>query len=98
LLEERDPATLQALDADGIDAAEVHAQVRRALGTGEDRLWEGILITPRVRRIISLAQEHAGDREIGPSDLFEALRIEGGSSAAEILRRAATRNTASARE
>jgi ATP-dependent Clp protease ATP-binding subunit ClpA len=98
LLEERDPATLQALDADGIDVAEVHAQVRRALGTGEDRLWEGILITPRVRRIISLAQEHAGDREIGPSDLFEALRVEGGSSAAEILRRAATRNTASARE
>ena len=98
MLEERDPATLQALDADGIDVAEVHAQVRRALGTGEDRLWEGILITPRVRRIISLAQDHAGDREIGPSDLFEALRIEGGSSAAEILRRAATRNTASARE
>ena len=73
LLEERDPATLQALDADGIDAAEVHAEVRRALGTGEDRLWEGILITPRVRRIIALAQEHAGDREIGPIDLFEAL-------------------------
>ena len=78
--------------------AEVHAEVRRALGTGEDRLWEGILITPRVRRIVALAQERAGDREIGPIDLFEALRMEGGSSAAEILRRAATRNTASARE
>jgi ATP-dependent Clp protease ATP-binding subunit ClpA len=98
LLEERDPATMAALDADGIDVPEVHAQVRRALGTGEDRLWEGILITPRVRRIVALAQERVGDREIGPSDLYEALRIEGGSSAAEILRRAATRNTASARE
>ena len=98
LLEERDPATMSALDADGIDVPEVHAQVRRALGTGEDRLWEGILITPRVRRIIALAEERAGDREIAPRDLYDALRTEGGSSAAEILRRAAARNTASARE
>ena len=36
-----------------------------------------------------------GEREVGPIDLFEALRAEGGSSAAEILRRAAARNTAS---
>jgi ATP-dependent Clp protease ATP-binding subunit ClpA len=95
LLEERDPPTLCALDADGIDVPEVHAEVRRALGTGDERLWEGILITPRLRRIISLAEERAGDREIGPIDLFEALRSEGGSSAAEILRRAAGRNTVS---
>lgn len=95
LLEERDPSTLRALDADRIDVPEVHAEVRRALGTGEDRLWEGILITPRLRRIIALAEARAGEREVGPFDLFEALRSEGGSSAAEILRRAASRNTAS---
>ncbi len=98
LLEERDPATLHALDADGIDVPEVHAQVRRALGTGEDRLWEGILITPRVRRIFALAEKRAGKREIAPIDLFDALRSEGGGSAAEILRRAAARNTATAVE
>jgi ATP-dependent Clp protease ATP-binding subunit ClpA len=95
LLEERDPSMLRALDAAGIDVAEVHAEVRRALGTGEDRVWEGILITPRLRRIVAIAEEHAGEREVGPFDLFEALRSEGGSSAAEILRRAASRNTAS---
>jgi ATP-dependent Clp protease ATP-binding subunit ClpA len=98
LLEERDPDVLHGLAAAGIDVADVHAEVRRALGTGDDRLWEGILVTPRVRKIIALAQERAGDREIAPYDLFEALRIEGGSLAAEILRRAATRNTASATE
>ncbi len=98
LLEERDPSTLRALGAEGIDVPEVHAEVRRALGTGDDRLWEGILITPRVRRIVALAQERAGDREIGPLDLFEALRLEGGSAAAEILRRAATRNRTPALE
>jgi ATP-dependent Clp protease ATP-binding subunit ClpA len=98
LLEERDPETLRALDAGGIDVPSVHAEVRRALGTGEERLWEGILITPRVRRIVALAQERAPDREISPIDLFEALLLEGGSSAAEILRRVATRNTATALE
>jgi ATP-dependent Clp protease ATP-binding subunit ClpA len=98
LLEERDPAIVHALDADGVDVPEVHAQVRRALGTGEDRVWEGILITPRLRRIIALAEEHAGENDVGPFDLFEALRSEGGSSAAEILRRAASRNTASSVE
>ncbi len=95
LLEERDPAMLLALDKAGIDVPEAHAEVRRALGTGEERLWEGILITPRVRRIIAIAEKRAADKEVGPIDLFEALRSEGGSSAAEILRRAASRNTAS---
>src|SRR6185437_6817490 len=56
LLEERDPAILNALEADGIDARDVHAEVRRALGTGDDRVWEGILVTPRVRKIVALAE------------------------------------------
>jgi ATP-dependent Clp protease ATP-binding subunit ClpA len=98
LLEERDGTILRALGAEGVDVREVHAEVRRALGTGEDRVWEGILVTPRVRKIFALAQERAGDRDIGPYDLFEALRSEGGSLAAEILRRAVPRNTASAVE
>jgi ATP-dependent Clp protease ATP-binding subunit ClpA len=98
LLEERDATILHRLDADGIDVREVHAEVRRALGMGDDRLWEGILVTPRVRKIISLAENNAPGREIEPIDLFEALRLEGGSLAAEILRRAGTRNTASATE
>jgi ATP-dependent Clp protease ATP-binding subunit ClpA len=94
LLEERDGGILRALDAAGIDVREVHAEVRRSLGSGEERLWEGILVTPRVRKMIALAERHAGDREIEPIDLFEALRAEGGSLAAEILRRAAAlRNT-----
>ena len=88
LLEERDPEILRTLTADGVDVREVHAEVRRSLGTGEERLWEGILVTPRVRKIVQLAEEAAGDRDVEPIDLFNALRSEGGSLAAEILRRA----------
>ena len=97
LLEERDPAILRSLDEAGIDVREVHAEVRRALGTGDDRLWEGILVTPRLRKIVAVAENATGDREIAPFDLFDALRAEGGSLAAEILRRA-PRNTVSPAE
>ncbi len=92
LLEERDPELLRSLDSDGIDVRELHAEMRRALASGEERLWEGILVTPRVRKIVSLAERQAGERCIEPADLLAAVRAEGGSAAAELLRRAA-RNT-----
>lgn len=94
LLEERDPQILHDLDADGIDARELHADVRRHLGSGDDRLWEGILVTPRVRKIIVLAEGYAGEAPVEPAHLLRALRAEGGSLAAEILRRTAGRNSA----
>ena len=95
LLEERDPEILRALEADGVDVREVHADVRRALGTGEDRLWEGILLTPRVRKIVALAEADAGEDAVEPLHLFSALRAEGGSLAAEVLRRSAAMRNAS---
>jgi ATP-dependent Clp protease ATP-binding subunit ClpA len=98
LLEEHDADISARLKGEHIDTGEVHAEARRALGTGEDRLWEGILVTPRVRKIVSLAEERAGDRPVEPLDLFEAIQSEGGSLAAEILRRAKARNTAAASE
>jgi ATP-dependent Clp protease ATP-binding subunit ClpA len=88
LLEEHDVAVDSALAAEHIPPAQVHAEVKRALGTGEDRMWEGILVTPRVRKIVLLAESRAGDREIEPIDLFEAIRTEGSGLAADILRRA----------
>jgi len=94
LLEERDPQILHDLDAEGVDVRELHADVRRNLGAGEDRLWEGILVTPRVRKIIVLAESYAGDAKVEPVHLLRALRSEGGSLAAEILRRSTARNSA----
>lgn len=94
LLEERDPELIASLDSEGIDIPELHAEVRRALGAGEERLWEGILVTPRVRKIVSLAEKHAGERAVEPLDLLGALRSEGASLAAELLRRASRNSQA----
>jgi ATP-dependent Clp protease ATP-binding subunit ClpA len=94
LLDEHDPAIETSLRAANASLTDIHAEVKRALGTGEGRIWEGILLTPRVRKIIALAGARATDREIEPLDLFEAISAEGGGRAAAILERA--RNSASA--
>jgi ATP-dependent Clp protease ATP-binding subunit ClpA len=98
LLEERDPAVVSALRVAGIDVHEAYGEVRRCLGAGGERLWEGILVTPRVRKIVTLAEQAAGDRDVTPLDLYEALRAEGGSAAAQLLHGLAARNAAPAAE
>jgi ATP-dependent Clp protease ATP-binding subunit ClpA len=94
LLDEHDPAVEEQLRAANASLAVIHAEVKRALGTGEGRTWEGILLTPRVRKIIALAEMRAAGRDIDPIDLFEAIREEGGGRAAAILLRA--RNSSAA--
>jgi ATP-dependent Clp protease ATP-binding subunit ClpC len=88
LLEEHDADVDRMLAGRRVEPARVHAEVKRALGTGDGRTWEGILITPRVRKIVELAERLAGERDVEPIDLFEAIRAEGGGLAADILRRA----------
>ncbi len=87
LLDEQDEAIAAWFAQQKIDAGEVHSELRRALGTGDDRLWEGILVTPRVRNVVAIAAERTGEAAIEPYDLLEAILTEGGSSAAQILRK-----------
>lgn len=87
LLDEHDPAIEERLRAANTSLAGVHAEVKRALGTGEGRIWEGILLTPRLRKVVALAGTRAGERDIEPIDLFEAIRAEGSGMAAGILAR-----------
>jgi ATP-dependent Clp protease ATP-binding subunit ClpA len=88
LLEERDAGVEARLAERGTHPADVLADVRRALGTGDDRHWDGILITPRVRSIVALAETAAPSGEpIEPAHLLDAIVLEGGGLAAEILAR-----------
>jgi len=77
LLEEHDARVDGLLVSGGIEPTRVHAAIKRALGTGDGRSWEGILVTPRVRKIVEIADRLAGDRDIEPIDLFEAIRGRG---------------------
>jgi ATP-dependent Clp protease ATP-binding subunit ClpA len=95
LLEEHDPRIDACLHRLGVRGADVHAEVRRALGTGEDRLWEGILVTPRVRSVVRLAENAVPpDAPIEPVHLFEAILAEGKSVAAEIVERSGRNDAA----
>ena len=85
LIEEHDAKVEAALRAERIPDGEVHTQLKRALGMGDDRVWEGILITPRLRNIVRTAEANAGDHEVEPIDLYHAIRAERGGLAAEIL-------------
>ena len=87
LLEERDPLIEARLTALGIEPDDARAEVRRSLGTGEDRVWDGILVTPRLRNIVESAGKIAGDDPLEPAHLFTAIIDEGAGSAAELLQR-----------
>ncbi len=94
LLEEHDADVEQRLRERQVTSSDIHAAIKRELGMGDDRTWEGILVTPRVRKIVELAEKRANGREIEPVDLFDAICDEGAGLAAEILRRLG-RNSAS---
>jgi hypothetical protein len=87
LLEEHDAAIEARLIELGVRPIEVHAELRRALGTGEERLWDGILVTPRVRSVVGLAEKAAQGKEVDPVHLLDAILFEGHGLASEILHR-----------
>ncbi len=88
LVEEHDPGVETRLAAAGTYPSDILRDVRRALGTGDDRTWDGILITPRVRNIVARAEAAVPpDREIEPGHLIDAIVAQGGGLAAEILER-----------
>ena len=89
LIEEHDADVEAALREEKISYGEVYSELKQALGTGEDRVWEGILITPRVRNIVRAAETRANDRDVEPIHLYRAIRDEGGGIAADLLARLA---------
>lgn len=90
LLAEQNEAVERRLCEHGIVPGDVYLELRRRLGTGEDRMWDGILITPRTRQVVERATEAlAAEAPIEPIDLFDAIcREDGGLTADLSFRRA----------
>ena len=88
LIEEHDADVEACLAERGTRPADVLADVRRALGTGDDRLWEGILVTPRVRNVVVRAEGGVGEREpVEPRHLLDALFVEDEGLASDVFAR-----------
>jgi ATP-dependent Clp protease ATP-binding subunit ClpA len=85
LLEEHDADVDRRLLKAGVGTGNAYAELRRSLGTGEDRSWEGILVTPRARNVFALAAAAAEPNEVEPVHLLGAIIEEGNGLAAEIL-------------
>jgi hypothetical protein len=98
LIDEHDPAVERRLDALGLRSADVLTDVRRALGTGDDRAWDGILVTPRVRAVVARAEASVQNGAlVEPADLLEAMLVETGGLAADVLARRVGNTAASGR-
>src|SRR5215831_8994706 len=70
----------------GLEPWLVKRAVREALGPGGDHPWDGILITPRVQRIVTAARANTPDPElVKPIDLLRAIVADGGGVAARVL-------------
>jgi ATP-dependent Clp protease ATP-binding subunit ClpA len=78
LLEDDDPEVEARLRERGIERKAAHGELRRAMGVGEERTWEGILITPRTRHAFEKAERSADGSEIRPVHILEAIMDEGG--------------------
>ena len=89
LLEQHDSAIEARLSHSGIAVSQVQAELRRRVGSPDERLWDGILVTPRVRQIVRLAEEASGQGLVEPVHLFDAICAEGRSVAADIVSQAA---------
>jgi len=88
LIEEHDPGVEGRLVGRGARPSDVLADVRRALGTGDDRSWDGILVTPRVRNVVARAEAAVQNGElVEPGHLLDAVLVESGGLASEILAR-----------
>jgi ATP-dependent Clp protease ATP-binding subunit ClpA len=78
LLEDADPEVESILRERGIEPADARRRLRGAIGVGEERSWEGILITPRARHALEHAEQQAAGGEVRPAHLLSAIMEEGG--------------------
>ena len=90
LIREGGGAAARTLSSLGVDLSAVREGVERAVPRGDpDKPIDEIKLTPRMHRILQLANDEAtrlGSREVGTEHLLLAVAKEGESVAASVLR------------
>ncbi len=80
------PDVLEYFSSLGAQPWEIKRALRAAMDPPSEHPWEGILITPRVRRIIDgLRDARTDDAPVEPVDMLRALVADGGGVAARVL-------------
>ncbi len=79
------PDIANYFEAAGIEPWHVKRALRDALDAPYDHVWEGVIVTPRVQRVCSLASQTKGGQLVAPLDLLNAIIQDGGGVAARVL-------------
>lgn len=90
------PDALEYFNRIGAQPWEIKRALRVAMDPPAEHPWEGIVITPRVRRLFDdvAARKPDGER-VEPGDLLAAIVADGGGVAARVLAAWTSRTTAS---
>ena len=79
----------------GLERWLVKRTLREEMDQASDHPWDGILITPRVQRIVAAARDATSEPElVQPIDLLRAIVDDGGGVAARVLQRLTAQATA----
>ena len=69
----------------GLAPWQVKWACRAAMEPAAEHPWQGVIVTPRVRRIIARAAAARADGLVSPLDLLDAIVADGGGVAARVL-------------
>ncbi|HXW76273.1 MAG TPA: Clp protease N-terminal domain-containing protein [Candidatus Eremiobacteraceae bacterium] len=75
----------------GLEPWQVKWACRAAMEPAAEHPWDGVIVTPRVKRVFARACERAGERAVAPLDLLDAIVEDGGGVAARVLGSLASR-------
>jgi ATP-dependent Clp protease ATP-binding subunit ClpA len=90
------PDALEYFRRIGAQPWEIKGALRVAMDPPSEHPWEGIVITPRVRKLFEdVTGRLTGDERVEPSDLLRAIVADGGGVAARVLAAWTSRTTAS---
>ena len=69
----------------GLEPWQVKWACRASMEPASDHPWEGVIVTPRVSRIVARATADKAGARISPLDLLQAIIADGGGVAARVL-------------
>ncbi len=82
----------------GLEPWQVKRALRAAMTPSDEHPWDGIILTPRVQRILTMAlSSKAPPETVQPLDILSAIIADGGGVAARVLEQLTSTQTAGQR-